>query len=398
MSAPFTIEGTFEQDKLSAGQTFGIEGQVAVLTDSLTPPKSTFLNFRMFQIADPEGRQIGRSGRFITPFLTQTGLPIERTFEGPPLGEIWLGRTAVSWEIEDSRWVANFTASVRVPDDIRPGLYGLLAGGLQEVREFAPEPPGFRTVTFSIRDNNAFSANLGAVTIGDEKPMRLAVTLLADQLSEGSRGGLLAREDQGLFDLSTRAVTRHDPVLPRLDAYGEAWSYRLEPYLPMLDAVDRSLPNGPSLLLDLNDSGLIVTVGRPDGGTDVLGPAPLTRYAVKSPRTTWHVGVGLGGGELREVPQLLGPEDEFAYQFPADGEYVITLAGHVAGISGRKHLIQGTYDLTIANVLDIETALLPTTPFEVGDSMPVAVTVMPPGPGRNLLHRHPGRGGRTLHE
>ena len=166
----------------------------------------------------------------------------------------------------------------------------------------------------------------------------------------------------------------------------------------MLDAVDRSLPNGPSLLLDLNDSGLIVTVGRPDGGTDVLGPALLTRYAVKSPRTPWHVGVGLGGGELREVPQLLGPEDEFAYQFPADGEYVITLAGHVAGISGRKHLIQGTYDLTIANVLDIETALLPTTPFEVGDSMPVAVTVMPPGPGRNLLHRHPGRGGRTLHE
>ena len=210
--------------------------------------------------------------------------------------------------------------------------------------------------------------------------MRLTVTLLADQLSEGSRGGLLAREAQGLFGLSTRAITRHQPVVPRLDGYGHAWRYRLEPYLPMLDAVDRSLPNSPSLLLDFADSGLTVTIERPDGATDVLGPAPLTRYAVKSPRTPWQTGVGLGGGELREVPQLLGPEDEFAYQFPFDGDYVITLDGHIAGMDGRRHQIQGTFDLTIANVLDIETALLPTTPFEVGDSLPVSLTVIPPVP------------------
>ena len=182
-----------------------------------------------------------------------------------------------------------------------------------------------------------------------------------------------------MFVLSTRAVTHHEPVIPRLDGYGDAWTYRLEPYLPMLDAVGRSLPNSPSLLLDFTDSGLTVTVERPDGETDVLGPAPLTRYAVKSPRTPWHSNVATGG-QLREVPQLLGAEDEFAYRFPMDGDYLITLDGHIAGINGRRHLIQGTYDLTIANVLDIEAALLPTTPFEVGDSMPVALTVMPQVP------------------
>ena len=196
-------------------------------------------------------------------------------------------------------------------------------------------------------------------------------------MSEGSHGGLLVREDQGLFDLSIRAMTRHEPVLPRLDGYGEVWRHRLEPYLPMLDAVDRALPHSPSLLFDFDDSELTVTIERPDGETVVLGPAPLTRYAVKSPRTPWHAPMGSSGGELREVPQLQGPGDEFAFQFPADGEYVIALDGHIAGIDGRKHLIQGTYDLTIANVLDIETALLPTTPFEVGDSMPIAVTVFP---------------------
>ena len=123
-------------------------------------------------------------------------------------------------------------------------------------------------VTFSVRDQNAFLANLGAITIGDTRPMRIAVTLLADQLSEGSRGGLLAREDQGLFDLSTRAITRHEPVLPRLDGFGDTWTYRLEPYLPMLDSVDRGVPNNPSLLLDFTDSRLTITIKRPDGETD----------------------------------------------------------------------------------------------------------------------------------
>ena len=380
LSASWTLEGTFEQDQLSPGQRFEIKGQVAVLTDSASPPPFSNMEFRVFLIADADGRQVGRSGKFITPFLTQTGLPIERAFEGQPLADIWLGRTAVSWNVEDSRWVTDFSASVNVPEDIRPGLYGLTAGGLNEVRNAAPEPPGFRTVTFSIRDNNAFLANLGAVTIGVTKPMRLAATLLADQMSEGSRGGLLAREDQGTFELSTRAVTHHEPVLPRLDGYGDAWSYRLGPYLPMVDAVDRSFPNPPSLLFDFDDSELTISIEKPDGETVTLGPAPLTRYASKSPRTPWHTDVGAGGGVLREISQLQSAGDEFAYEFPADGEYVITLEGHIAGIDGRRHLIQGTYDLTIANVLDIETALLPTTPFEVGDSMPIALTVYPQVP------------------
>ena len=380
MGAPWTIEGAFDLDTLSPGERFDISGRVAVLTDSPDLAPATRLQFSAYLIADAEGRQVGRSGKFITPFLTLTGLPVERSHGGPPMGQIWLGGALLNWELEDMRWVADFATTVRVPEDIRPGLYGLIAEGLKEVRDAAPDPAGLRTAENKVFDNNAFLANLGAITIGDTQPMRLTVTLLADQLSEGSRGGLISREDQGLFDLSPRAITRHEPVIPRLDGYGDAWTYRLEPYLPMLDAVDRTLPNSPSLLLDLTDSWLIVTVERPDGETDVLGPAPLTRYAVKSPRTPWHQGVGQGGGDLREIPQILGADDEFAYRFPLDGDYVITLDGHIAGIGGRKHLIQGTYDLTIANVLDIETALLPTTPFEVGDSMPVALTVMPQVP------------------
>ena len=121
LSAPWTIEGTFELDTLSPGERFDIAGRVAVLTDSSALPASTRLRFWAYLIADAEGRQVGRSGKFITPFLAPTGLPVELTFGGPPLGQIWLGRADLTWELEDSRWVADFATTVQVPADIRPG-------------------------------------------------------------------------------------------------------------------------------------------------------------------------------------------------------------------------------------------------------------------------------------
>ena len=60
LSASWTLEGTFEQDQLSPGQQFDIEGQVAVLTDSTSPPPFSNMEFRVFLIADADGRQVGR--------------------------------------------------------------------------------------------------------------------------------------------------------------------------------------------------------------------------------------------------------------------------------------------------------------------------------------------------
>ena len=38
--------------------------------------------------------------------------------------------------------------------------------------------------------------------VGDPNPMRLTTTLLGDQVDDGARGGLVAREDFGLFDIA----------------------------------------------------------------------------------------------------------------------------------------------------------------------------------------------------
>ncbi|HEX9895465.1 MAG TPA: hypothetical protein VGA78_16160, partial [Gemmatimonadales bacterium] len=219
---------------------------------------------------------------------------------------------------------------------------------------------------------------LAIMEVGDPAPTRLAATLLADVLSEGSRGGVIAREDQGWFAFSTRAVTHHSPVIPRLDRFAVPWNYQLGPYLPMVGGVDRAFPGLlPAVNFDLSAGELNIRIVRPDGVVDALGPGPLTRLATSTPVTPWNTNVSEGGGSLGEVPQLLGPGRTFAYEFPIDGDYVITLEGRIADVYGRTYLISGTYDVTVADVLDIETAALPGTPFEVGDSLPVALYVMP---------------------
>ena len=389
-NAPWSIEGTFERDALAPRGRFQISGRVTLWADDSSTPPAAHLDFRGNLMADADGRQVGRAGKFISPFLTATGLPIERTLarindewrgtdSGPPLGFLRLGTVQLRWTYDGARWAGDFSETLRVPQEARTGLYTLSATGLWELNDVSLPPSGLRAMEFTVRDDAANQTNLGVFTIGDPAPMRLATTLLADEVSEGSRGGIIAREDQGLFDVSPRAATRHEPVLPRMDAYGDSRVYRLEPFVPMVDVVDRIVPSSPALAFDFSDSTLTCTIERPDGVTEVLGPAPLTRYGVKSPRTPWrdNVAMGLGGGELREVPQLLGDGDTFAYRFPLDGDYVITIDGHIADRSGHRHEIGGVYDLTVANILDIETALLPGTPFEVGDPLPVALTVFP---------------------
>ena len=378
--APWAIEGTFERDALEPGGRLRISGKVTYFAAGpATPPPPAILEFNAYLLADVHGRQVGRSGKFVTPFLTATGLPIERTMGAPTFANVRLGQVETNWRLDGGRWVADFETEVRVPRGTRSGLYALTAGGLWDLQEAPIESTGLRPFPSITRDEAANFATLGAFTVGEPAPMRLAATLLADQVSEGSRGGVVAREDIGLFDIAPRAVTRHQPVVPRLDAYGDSWVYRLEPYAPMLDAVDRVLPNSPAVVFNHENSSLTVAIERPDGGIDVLGPSRLTRYAVKSPRTPWSYNriMGSGGGELREIPQLQGDGDTFAYRFPMDGDYVVTLEGHIADLTGRVYGICGTYDLTVAKVLDIEASLLPGTPFEVGDSIAPTLTIMP---------------------
>ena len=389
-SAPWTINGAYDRARFEPGETLGIEGQVAILGNSKVQPPTARLSFHGILLGDVNGRQVGRSGRFVSAFVTPTGLPIERQLalrmqhDGRE-DNFTLGSASINWEWDGQKWVSDFHATLQMPQAYREGHYELVAqfnvGGI--------EPSADLRHWLYVVDNPYHFATLGVLRVGDPAAMRLTTTLLADEVSEGSRGGLLAREDEGLFDIATRNTTRHQPVLPRLDSHGGSWTYHLEPYAPMLGVVDRGVPVTPPIPLDFSTSLLEVRIERPDGQSELLGPAPLTRYAVKSPRTPWHTPLTFGGGAPREIPQLRGDGDTFAYQFPQDGDYVLRVAGYIHDTGGRRYEISGTYDLTVAHVLDIETSLLPTTPFEVGDSIAPTVTTLPGVPADityNITH------------
>ena len=202
---------------------------------------------------------------------------------------------------------------------------------------------------------------LATVIVGSPKPVRLATTLFADLLQEGTRGGVWPRENESQFGIAPLTITNHNPVIPRLDPYGDSLSHRLDPYVPLLGMVDRITPSVPFIEFDFSNSELTIVVERPDGRTDVLGPSPLGAYGVNTPILPGNNPIAGGGGHIVEIPQLLGLGDEFVYDFPLDGDYVLNLSGHINDINGFIFEITGTYDLTVANSLDIETCLLYTS-------------------------------------
>ena len=59
---------------------------------------------------------------------------------------------------------------------------------------------------------------------------------------------------------------------------------------------------------------------------------------------------------------------------------MITLAGMIEDIYGRNYEINGTYDINVARVLDIDPGQLPTTPYVQGDAFAPGLHVFPPVP------------------
>ncbi len=379
----WAIEGTFGAStlSLSPGEQLPMSGWVYLLVDESVAPPPAAVHLAAEPLGDAEGRQVGRTGtgRFdllagnFSPYVTLTGLPIEGI--GVSAGDLG-GTDELAWQYDGERWVAEFETNLQVPDDARTGLYQITT----QLSRFGPAGPweGPLRLDSSVQllgTNRCCLPSLGVFAVGDPPPMRLAATILADEISEGSRGGVRAREDALTFGIGLRVITRHDPIVPRLDGYGDPWSYHLEPFVPMVGQEDSGQPPGPpAIIFDFPDSDLTITIEHPNGDTDTLGPAKLTRYAGKMPRSG---GIASSPGE---IAQLQGDGDTFAYQFPSDGGYVVTLKGHVRDIFGHTYLIDGTYDVTVANVLDIESSLLPGTPFEVGNSIAPTLTIMPAVP------------------
>jgi hypothetical protein len=376
---PWVITATIQNRTLQPDQRVLLRGKVFFPMKLDQTPPSGSLHILGTLIGDTSGQQVGLGAEHVSAFLTRTNLPVERRFMSQYLDREIAPHISLLWSLKNGFWEANYATTVKIPQNYVFGLYRLSA--LLELNDSINVTEGDTEGLFT-GVGNCCEATIGNFTVGSPAMMRLATTILADVLDEGSRGGILAIQDNGQFDVSARVATRHDPVVPRSDGLGKTLAYQLEPYLPMFGAIDRVEPGAPPLLLDFNNSELTITITRPDGIIDQLGPAPLTHMLFNMPMPPvmcFDQGIS-AGGHLSGLIQLRRSDDTFLYEFPTDGPYTVRLDGLVADYDGRTFEISGDYEVAVANSLKISPSLLPGTPFEIGDILSPALSVTPPAP------------------
>lgn len=394
---PYVVDVSFSSRSGLPGAQIAVTGHMAVYASG-DPGSGGDITFFLEPLADERGQQIGPASAFVTSLLNPLGLPVARRLSSEAIWQPSLGSAQLRWTRIDGGWRSDINTVLTIPSSMSSGTYivrahpfGLSASRFQPTRglNFSGGGPG---------------PSLGLLTVGVAQQVRLTSTILAEVVSDGVSEGIVAREDSGRVGISNRNVFHHSPVVPRVDAYGSTWTYSLEPYFPFLGAADRAGPAPPAVSLDFADSELVVTVQRPDGGQEMLGPAPLMDLVVQTPRAPWGGSLCAGGGCPGEFPRAVANDQTFHYRFPSDGDYVIRLEGRLRSKDGRTLTINSTHDVTVGSVLEIDAFFMPGTPFEVGDDMPVGAVLIPQVPaeityavsfarpnGQVSVERHQGR-------
>jgi hypothetical protein len=333
------------------------------------------LNFRLRYLFDGDGHSHPWGAWFTAHLFTPTGLPIEHEAEGEWTPVVTANFPEV-YCISEHTIEGTSGGSFMVPSSLPPGTYLLEA---YVNRDGVPRATDLPLVP--VWNHNHTVAPMPPITIGDPVPPHIPWTLLADYPINGHRG-VQAREDVGHFDMPTRVVyPPHRVVIPRLDRRTmQPLTYRLEPGSNWMSGTDRRLPNPPRIPLDLPSGSLHVEVYKPDGSTDVLDSESIRQSSARTPTLPDGTYLDTGTGHIGDIYHLTTMDEAFEYSFEQYGDHVITLEGYVRDVYGNNYAIVGTYDVTVANILDLDPAQLPTTPYVQGDAFAPGLHVFPPVP------------------
>jgi hypothetical protein len=200
-------------------------------------------------------------------------------------------------------------------------------------------------------DENGLLAYLPVIRLDDPAPPRLPWALLVNTFSNGVRG-TIAQEERERVGLSNRIAFQTDHlIIPPDTGYNWPIPYRLEPFLPTLASSLASdvEPYPPIIPLKFPSGELQVTVTQPDGSSDDLGSASFrqARNGMEGSRWSYYIGAD------RTLQKI---------------------------VWGNTYQGGGTYEVWVAETLDLEPAVFPGQPFEVGDPLATGVVVQPSVP------------------
>ncbi len=350
-----------------------IDGTLRVFSTQSQEGNTPILHFLLHRLHNAEGRPRNMANQLGSTMFTPTGLPIEH-WMGPTIAAEHAMPGPLTAAGADT-WEAPLQVTIPLPPNLPDGVYGLRLSS--DGIDLAGPLPGSR------REINPFLTNheiaLPPFTVGAPTPPRLALGLLTDAISADGSRGTIAQEDRPVYEVANRIATQTGRfILPRFSKLdGEPLVWRLEPYAPMVAQSERRLVNVPTHSFAFPSGSLTVEVLRPDGQTDVLGPEPFRVARSRTPASSGGLLLDNGGGHLSNALQLSTRSQTFDYQFPAYGKYTITLQASIDDVYGNTYAGGGTYEVWIAEPLDIEPAILPMTPLTVGDSFDPSLAVLP---------------------
>ena len=375
----WTFQGSLARHTFAPGDPLRVRGTVRVDSPALQGVNALQVTagLRLERLSDTDGSNILRHNTFASTFLTPTGLPIEREPRYADAG-LDVYRQVPLAKMTATQAEAEIDLTLPLPSDLPAGCYrpflNLDFPGMP--RENPPSRPVILP-DFSTRPHH--EARLPIIQVGSPALPRLSWPLLLDTLSNGSRG-ILAEEDAGRFGTAQRILIPSETfVIPRLSAASnQPLTYRLEPFVPAVGGGNAVRIYSPNIPFQFPSGSLNVTIHRPDGTERVLGPAPFVQSRLKGLVDEEGFLLDGGGGHIGDAYQLTTLDPRFEVTFTQDGLHVITVEGTIDDIWGNTWTGGGTYEVHIGRVLTLDTAVLPGTPFEVGDGFNPGLVISPP--------------------
>ncbi len=335
---------------------------------------------RLQPVLGADGTQIGgglNSNNGWSDIRTASGLAISNLRSDFQLAETSTQANQILRQDGKILFPLDFT--VQLPADLPSGLYVPLLAGFGQVEDGD---------IFAWQDNSPLGAGTGSSTpsftripvtmkVGDVKDGHLFWTLFQDNPSDGSRG-VVAVEDQAKYALSNR-VHFDSPtyILPKTaDDANTPLAYPIEPYL--LD----QMPNR----YDVNDVPLIpfllpggrlsARITKPDGQVDDLGSSPIVQNQLSTALLDERIRFGVDSPVDAYRLTTLNPSFT-SYVFAQYGAYKIELSGNLEDVWGNRYTGGGTYNVLVAEPVHLLPAVLPGTPFEVGNSYNPGLHIAP---------------------
>ena len=379
----WTFQGTLDSTAVQPGSSLTVQGTLLILAVTLDGLGAVNARLSLERVSNANGSGNFAQSLFASTILTPTGLPIERsaTYTGNALAQIETGTMTQAGS--DISGLLNITLDL--PANLPAGYY---------------RP--FLSFDFNLNATSTSQADISSIDRADRRPMnfteigpkslylpvtkvgtpalpRIPWTLLIDTLSNGTRG-VRAVEDRDRFGVASRILTQSETfIIPRLAAQtGEKITYRLEPFALSVSVGDRETPPALPLIPFRFPSGsLSVSLEHPGGTTTNLGPFAFAQSRVRRLVDSRGETLSDGGGHITDAYELSTMNTDLEISFDQDGLHTSTLGGTIEDIWGNIWTGGGTYEVWVARDLSLDTAVLPGTPFEVGDVFSPGVTITP---------------------